>query len=412
MRARLLIGFGLFTLLAPVTASAHAMGDVFALNLPFRYLALGAAVALFYSFAAFLVFSDAESIANPQPPRTLIRIPSPVVIVLRMITAIAFTAAITFGFFRDGTAASFTPVFLWVCMLLGVAYVSLFIGNTWEVVNPFRALRFARGLYAYPVRLSYLPALVVYVALICVELFTEGAGADPQVVAVILSGYVALTLLGSALFGSDEWFTYGDFFSVFFGFVSRASLISVRAHDIETPSLAAPLVYERARDVFAFSFITFMLASTSFDGVHDTILWHNVGAAIPGIAGLAVLWLLTAALYVGAVQLVRLIAATRASLASLVLAFTYSLIPIAIAYNIAHYFTLLTGPLDTHAVWAVQIAVVIIGHVYATYVAHRIALNEIRAGNRAVLGQIPMLLLMMCFTVFALWILSLGVRAE
>lgn len=401
----------------PLAVSAHAVGDVFALNLPFRYLALAAAVALLYSFAAFLVFSEDDGSTPIKAGRIITTVPRPLHISTLAISALVTIGVIAIGTYGSDGIEQIAPHILWVYVLLGVTYVSAVIGGVWLLINPFwlmaRVFRISnRGRLVYPSWLGYYPALVVYIALICIELFS-GAGGDPHIVAFMVVAYAVITAAGTMLFGRALWFQYGDFLSVFFGFVSRMAVIFVREdRSVAYPEWAARLVRERPQHVSALVFIAFMLSSTSFDGLYDTQIWYAmVGAStILGVCGLVIVWLLTVALYVFAVTLMQRIAAPEKSLRELSLAFTYSLIPIAIAYNFAHYFTLLTGTIDVHAVWAVQVAVVVLGHVYATYVAHRVALRE--STQRAVAGQIPMLLLMVLFTVFALWILSLGIQPE
>jgi len=120
----------------------------------------------------------------------------------------------------------------------------------------------------------------------------------------------------------------------------------------------------------------------------------------------------------------------------LLLRFSYSLVPIAIGYNVAHYFTwfvsqglnmlsmlsdpldrgwnllgtrawtVSTAPLSADTVWYIQVGVLVGAHIIATYVAHKIALYEFKERRTALISQLPMLILMVGYTVFGLWILS------
>jgi len=119
-------------------------------------------------------------------------------------------------------------------------------------------------------------------------------------------------------------------------------------------------------------------------------------------------------------------------------AFAHSLVPIAVAYAVAHYFTLLvfqsqalirlaSDPFGTGAdwfgtathtidfrlvspdtIWTVQVATIVMGHVVGLLLAHDRALELAPAPRRAVHSQLPVLALMTLLTVGGLWSLSSG----
>ena len=116
--------------------------------------------------------------------------------------------------------------------------------------------------------------------------------------------------------------------------------------------------------------------------------------------------------------------------------FVLSLVPIAIAYHLAHYLSyfliagqlfipLLSDPLglgwnlfntaghrlnigiiNAKTVWHVSIAVIVLGHVIAVYLAHATALRVLEDRSRALVSQLPMIALMVGYTSFSLWILA------
>ncbi len=117
-------------------------------------------------------------------------------------------------------------------------------------------------------------------------------------------------------------------------------------------------------------------------------------------------------------------------------AFAYSLVPIALAYQAAHYYTLLitegqnllalasdpfgwgwnlfgtagyevdVNVVGAALVWYSQVALIVAGHVVAVYLAHAVALREAPSPKLALRGQLPMVALMVLYTVTSLWILS------
>jgi hypothetical protein len=118
--------------------------------------------------------------------------------------------------------------------------------------------------------------------------------------------------------------------------------------------------------------------------------------------------------------------------------FVYSLVPIALAYAIAHYFSLayyqgqwavrlasdplgrgwdLFGSADYAAqahtlspntIWYVQVAALVCGHVIALALAHDRAVATFQTVYGAILAQFSLLALMVLYTVGGLWILSQG----
>jgi ABC-type tungstate transport system substrate-binding protein len=116
--------------------------------------------------------------------------------------------------------------------------------------------------------------------------------------------------------------------------------------------------------------------------------------------------------------------------------FVLSLIPIAVAYHLAHYlsFLLLAGQLiiplasdpfgfgwdllgtaryrlnigiiNTRSVWVTAVVAIVVGHIIAVYLAHVMALRVFKENRLALRSQYPMLVLMVGYTIVGLWILA------
>ena len=110
--------------------------------------------------------------------------------------------------------------------------------------------------------------------------------------------------------------------------------------------------------------------------------------------------------------------------------------PIALAYNIAHFVTLLLiqgqliiplasdpfgfgwdifGSADYNvnleiisakSVWFISLAAIVVGHVISVYLAHLTSLRLSERAPNALRGQVPMLVLMVLYTVSSLWIIG------
>ena len=117
-----------------------------------------------------------------------------------------------------------------------------------------------------------------------------------------------------------------------------------------------------------------------------------------------------------------------------------SIVPIAFAYHMAHYLpsfliqsqdavralsdpyglgwdvlgtrdlhvstSLLNNYHSVRAIWLVQVVAIVVGHVVAVAVAHVLALRDAANRQEAQLYQIPMILMMIGYTLFGLWLLS------
>jgi hypothetical protein len=116
--------------------------------------------------------------------------------------------------------------------------------------------------------------------------------------------------------------------------------------------------------------------------------------------------------------------------------FVLTLVPIAIAYEIAHYLSFLVqawqyaiplasdpfgwgwdlfgtrnhfvrmGTVDARLVWIVSLVAIVLGHVAALYLGHVLSLREYADRERAVRSQGPMLVLMVSYTMLSLWIIA------
>ncbi len=118
----------------------------------------------------------------------------------------------------------------------------------------------------------------------------------------------------------------------------------------------------------------------------------------------------------------------------LFLEYSYSLLPIALFYHLAHNseHLLMEGPkvvaflsdplgrgwdlfgtaeramaplITLEGLWGIQVLLVLVGHVYALWIADRITRRLFENRRRAFWGQVPMLLAMIVFSIVSLWLL-------
>jgi len=465
-------GAGLWAL----PAAAHAFGQRYDLPLPLDlYLGgAGAAVALSFIIAALFVRRRAKTtgatgidLAGTTLGRVVMG-PVPVA-VLQALSLALFALVLAAGFLgTDSTTKNFAPTFVWVVWWVGMAYVAALLCNLWDLVCPwailhrwFIAPRRKTPPRAYPTHLGAWPAVVLFALFAWLETVSE-AGEQPAILAGMVSVYCALMLAGMARYGATAWLRQADAFSVAFGLMARFAVVSGRLaeprHLVLRPPGAGLLEGESVSQSMT-SFVLLMLATVSYDGFVETSAWAAIVSWVgtdmtlrPALidlqdAGIDLLKLLkTLALVSGVLlfhavywmfaTLVDAFAGRPLGIGETARAFVLTLVPIAIAYHLAHYlsYLLLAGqlviPLASdpfgwgwdlfgtagHAmnigiigpkdVWYLSVGAIVIGHVVAVYLAHVIALRLYEGARAAILSQLPMLVLMVGYTMTSLWILS------
>jgi hypothetical protein len=386
---------------------------------------------------------------------------------LRSDIAITFYKAVTVFLFLLTILAGFIgnqfPVFninmilFWIFFTLGLTYLTAFVGNVYALINPLKIIvdigekllhRRIGGIFTYPKNLEYYPAFIFYFLFIWVELFAE---TGPREVSILISIYAGITFLGTVLIGKDAWFTYCEIFSVFFRLLGKMAPLEYRNGVLFLRPPFTGLIKEKASSVSLLIFILFMLSSTAFDGFKPTTpyyisyvenmqflfqpLFKRHALLTYNTVCLFLSPFLFLSLYVFLLTLAKYMTKYKQSVEVLLLQFAYSLIPIAFAYNVAHYFTLIltegsrigrliSDPfgfnwnlfgtanwgyikvIDTSIVWHSQVTIILVGHIVGVYVAHLISLSVFPTHKKALLSQVPMLVLMVIYTMAGLWILS------
>jgi hypothetical protein len=436
----------LIGLALPEFAGAHAFGQQYTLPLPLWLYIYGGGLVIIISFLLIGYFTTHGNPKIFERSKVLAQVHA--TRVLQGIGLFFLGLTILAGFAGNPLPTqNFAPVFFWVIFLLGFTYLTAVVGNLWETLNPWKNLAKifeGRKLFNYPKRLGFTPALLFYAYIIWLELLSNGAGVQPQRISLYLITYASISILASVLFGVEDWFRYGDFFSVFFGLISRISPIVYKQGQIILRWPLSGLLEEGEKNISVVLFIIFMLASTAFDGFRESIKAYRIFSAMTFIDSgqikqlllLSVIYLLFFFLFFAAVWLMTKLTKTSVGTWKLALSFAYSLVPIVLAYNLAHYFTLLmvqgqgiiglisdplnlgwnlfgtrefvvhVGIIGAKAVWELQVIFILAGHIAGVYVAHILALRNFGSRKNAFISQLPMLMLMVAYTMAGLWILA------
>ena len=444
-----LLTFNFLLLTWPPAAYAHAFGALYTLPLPvWLYLyAGGAAVIISFLTGGFFAKENQQIVFRKS---YLFKIKDSVIFLAKTISLILFLTVILSGFSgKQSPVENFATNFFWIIFYLGFTYLSALFGNIWPALNPWKTIAEWFGnlkpVIPYPKKISYFPALQFFFLLIWGELLSGGLFVRPKVLSILLLLYSSITFLAVYIFGR-VWFKYGEFFSVFFNFVSKVSPFGYSERGVYLRAPFSSLLGESPKDFSQLFFILFMLSSTAFDGFHSTTVWIRFFLGLIKTFGdistiLQTMLLIFSLifflmLYLLAIFLMKVLVKTRFSIKDLSLKFAPSLIPIAIAYNIAHYYTLLAiqgqsiipllsdpfnrgwnlfgtadyttnvGIIGANFIWNSQVLIIVFGHIAAVFIAHLSALGIFSKRKETVLSQLPMLLLMVIYTITGLWILS------
>jgi hypothetical protein len=363
----------------------------------------------------------------------------------------------------QSSTANLAPTFVYVIFWLAFVPASVLFGDLFKAFNPWRAIGRAVGWVAgkaagdglpaplsYPERLGHWPAAAGIFVFAVMELVAAN-GDQPQTVAIAALVYSALTFVAMALYGVESWIARGEAFSVYFNLFSRLSPVETRDGVV---GLRRPLsgLADLKAGAGTVPLLAVMIGSVTFDGVSEAPVWTGVAPDIArffGDAGLSpqnALELTFLVGLVGAILMVygfyRLGVLGAQSVGGgfttqrLARAFVHTLVPIALAYVAAHYFTLLlfqgqavsflaSDPLGdgsnlfgtsdsqidytlvgANATWYWQVGFVVTGHVAGLTLAHDRALAMYDQAKLAVRSQYWMLAVMVGFTSLALWLLS------
>jgi len=442
---------------------AHAIVGRADLPIPVVMFAIAAAVVLVISFLA-LAAGWSEPKLERIPERRLFRIPLGVEVLLGALGVFAFAVVVYAGLAGvDSRQDNLAPKAVYVGFWIGVPFASLLFGDVFRLLSPWRALGRATGWLAgslargsvpeplpYPERVGHWPAVAGILAFVICELCWADA-TDPGPLAVLMLIYVASQFVGMSLYGVERWTRRADAFGVWFGMLARLAPFA-RSQGrlvLRPPGIGAT----RAAVVNGTTALLLVgIGSTAFDGAREGPLFNTPigslqdtfvgwGASLGFGLELALFaFLVVSIAAVCAIWAIVVIGmprrALRLSHLELSRRFVHTLIPIAAAYLVAHYFSalaydgqavwaLMSDPLgdgsdifgaashgidysvvSATGIWYVQVAALVIGDVAGLVLAHDRALQVYGSPRAAIASQIVMLVVMVMFTVLGLWLLS------
>ena len=248
---------------------------------------------------------------------------------------------------------------------------------------------------------------------------------------IVVVGYTALTLAMMAQYGRDTWRANAEVFTVWFRLLGRLAPYALVDEDgrVRRRSFASGLL-EPGWTLTDVVIVALGVGTILFDGLSQTAIWFEA-FGVPSIPIQSLLFAGWLAIVVGAALVVTRYVGVAATAAGL--------LPIAVGYLIAHYFTYLvidgqrivvavSDPLQTGAdlfgtaffqpsgawlppglVWTIQLAAVVGGHMLGAWAGHVVAALDASSDverRTLTMRQVPLAVVMVALTTLTLW--SLG----
>jgi hypothetical protein len=431
---------------------AHGVGSRQDLPLPFGYALTGAVLALAVSFGVLALRWRSSRLTGADSGRTLAgslgefadstELRWALRVLGLAITGFVAWAALAGPDLARNPTAGFVYVIFWV----GLVPASLLFGPVWGLLNPLRTLHLLICMvlrldphdppFELPRWVGFWPAAAGLASFVWLELCADNRDSTGTLT-TYFSLYAGANLLGAMLFG-QRWFARCDGFEVFSALIGRLSPLGRRSDGAivlrnpldnldatpQLPGLAAV--------------VGVMLGSTAFDSFTSTTWWYD--RTFDSELSPQTLATLALAISIGAVTAAFGLASWLAGIlagrgpAGTTTAFAHSVIPIAVGYLIAHYFSLLVfagqqtiiyasdpmvdgsnifgtadwsvnyGLVSVGQIASVQMVAIVVGHVLGVFAAHDRSVRLFQ-GRAAVVGQLPMMVLMVAYTIGGLSLL-------
>lgn len=433
----------------PRSALAHAIGGRSDLPVPLEFFIVGAGMVLVVSFVALAVLWPRPRLQEGpsyDPSTKGIEVSwlrsilgaAGLILLLLVIGQIAPELA---GVERSTGRPTIAPVTVWVVFWLVVPFASAVIGDWYTDLNPWRSIGRYLGGDERPdvlARWGVWPAAGLFVAFTWLELVGPSSG-EPAVLGFAALGFTFLMLAATAYAGPVNGLQVFDPFTTYNRLLSAVAPLGRVGNNrlIWRGWLRSLPVIPEWPGLWLFVVAT--IGTVAYDGASGTDWFSTIGGPlVNGVGGQTLLLLASVVVialgYLGACAVAARLSEDGWSAGRVAQRFAHTLVPIALAYAFAHYFTLiifegqlfisaisdpfglgwdLFGTADrrveffvtsTDVIWYIQVASIVSGHVLGVVLAHDRALEDF--GRDALRSQYAMLALMVGLTTLGLLILA------
>ena len=433
----------------PLPAFAHAFGERYDLPAPLGYFMAGAAATVLLTFAvAILAVRRLPAGGHGEAFLPLGRLARPLCVAGRTLGMALLLLAIAAGFWGDPhPAKNIAPTLVWIIGWVGLSLLAALVIDLWPAIDPWRALPAPqRGQPRYAPHAAI--AVALFLGFAWLEVI-DPLSSRPAHLASLLLAWTALAGVGVRIFGRETWVGRVDPLSLYFAALGRFAPLAIDADRGGLVVRPWGRALANAPAQVPVAFVLAMLSTVLFDGLLGTQAWRRIDTAFAGWApgwndrdgvvlgtvGLAATWIA----FLGAYRVAcALTAALAPGLASRRVAelFAATLVPIAVAYLVAHNLSYLLvqgqgllalasdpfgrgwnlfgtaaftpdiGLIGARATWYIAITAIVTGHVISVWLAHRVALAHWPTARRAALASVPLTTLMIGYTAVSLSVVA------
>ncbi len=424
----------------PSLVAAHSFYERYDLPIPLSFFLWGAALVVALTFALMLALPTQKSfglsLSKSSVPEPFDKLrANGLLLSIRLLALLLFTLTIAAALF--GTAnplMNLAPSLVWVTWWVGMSLLIAACGNVWPWLDPWRTLwdGLAKlGLKplnrTWPVAWGMYPAVFCLLAWSWLEVVFPIAVA-PRDLGILALVWTNISLAGMWIFSPEVWRTRADFVAIYFGLIAKIGL------QARSSKACASAISETRGYI---GFILAMLSTVLFDGLHGHPAWLFLEDSVLGVlpSGLADLPYFSGTFGLVAVWLI-FIASYKLTTRRYAKDFAPSLIPIAVAYLVAHNFSnlvvqgqnvifLLSDPLGrgwnlfgtadfkpssdiitAKFTWYLAVSSIVLGHVAAVVISHRAALRLTASSKQAAWLCLPHTVLMIAYTLLSLLIIA------
>lgn len=448
----------------PLFANAHAFGERYDLPAPLGYFVAGAAATVALSFlVAIAAVRRPRSGSSTDLSIPLGSLGSIVHALIRAVGFALFLLVLIAGLFGDPhPAKNVAPTLAWIIGWVGLSLFVALVGNFWPSIDPWRTLfdgidAIARGCgrsggialdRRWSDRVGGAPAVAFFLIFAGVEVVDPGASRPARIAALALA-WTLVNVGGMVAFGRERWQRHADPLALYFETLGRFAPLACDAAAKRLVLRPWGRALVAAPNTAPVAFLIAMLSTVLFDGLMGTQVWrvidtafgswaprwHDREGVLLGTLGLIGTWLACLAAYHTACALTARLAGGH-SPSEVARLFVSTLVPIAVAYLVAHNhayllvqgqgivallsdplgrgwnlfgtaaFTPNVGIIDARLTWYIATVAIVTGHVISVWLGHRVALGAWSSRRGAILASIPLTGLMVAYTAVSLTVIA------
>ena len=403
----------------------HGVVNVGDLPIPFDIVLNSSALVVLITFV-YLKVSWKESIITPRPEvfndkQNFIGKLFGIIILFLLI------APGIFG--NESSKTSVAPLILWVFLWIGVPVLGLFFGDIYSKFNPLNLFSLKSD---KPESVYF--ACILFIGLTWFELVWRKPGNPLNIAIVLITLFVCVNLLRYFL---KKSLIEVDPLLLLHYLYSKLKLFNSRPYFRSLLDNIGNLAKLRGIEYF----VLLMIGTVTYDGLRETTFWYNQFGSRTDDMGFSTMMFLimnlgTILFYRFACVFAIKVGGSNLELNHVSNLFGHTMLPIAFAYHVTHYLTLLLFESQTFfyrfndpigigmnilnaqeptinyfveplVIWGIQVAVTLLGHMLSVVLAHDLAV-KLFGHQQSDKTQYIFLFITVALTLQALFVLSVG----